>query len=455
MTEDMSLLEKDKEYVWHPFTQMKEWVEKEEQLIIERGEGIKLYDTEGDEYYDGVSSIWLNVHGHQKEELDQAIKDQLDKIAHSTMLGLANEPATNLAEKLVEISPQGLNKVFYSDSGSTAVEIGLKMAFQYWQQLDEDVGPKDKFITLTNAYHGDTIGSVSVGGIDLFHEIYKPMLFNSLKTPSPHCYRCAFDEERKECDFTCIKELEKMIQECHQEVAALIIEPLMQGAGGMIAAPEGYLAKVRELCDKYNILMIADEVAVGFGRTGKMFACEHEDVSPDIMAVAKGISGGYLPISATLTTDEIYDAFYDDYETQKTFFHGHSYTGNPLAAAVSVANLELFEEENILERMPSKIEMVTDKLEEFEGLEHVGDIRQQGLMVGIELVKDKGTKEPYPWQEKIGVQVCIEARDKGMILRPLGNVIVFMPPLCSTKSQLEDMMEIIYKSIEEVTNDSS
>ncbi|GAB6138686.1 adenosylmethionine--8-amino-7-oxononanoate transaminase [Halanaerobaculum tunisiense] len=451
MTEAMSLIEKDKEYVWHPFTQMKEWVEKDEQLIIERGEGIKLYDTEGNEYYDGVSSIWLNVHGHQKEELDQAIKGQLGKIAHSTMLGLANEPATNLAEKLVEISPQGLNKVFYSDSGSTAVEIGLKMAFQYWQQLEEDFGPKDKFIKLTNAYHGDTIGSVSVGGIDLFHEIYKPMLFNSLKTPSPYCYRCPFDEEREECNFTCIKELEKMMQERHQEVAALIIEPLMQGAGGMIAAPEGYLAKVRELCDKYNILLIADEVAVGFGRTGKMFACEQEDVNPDIMAVAKGISGGYLPISATLTTDKIYNAFYDDYETQKTFFHGHSYTGNPLAAAVSVANLELFEEEDILDQMPSKIESVIDKLVEFENLEHVGDIRQQGLMVGIELVENKETKEPYPWQEKIGVQVCMKAREKGMIIRPLGNVVVFMPPLCSTREQLVDMLDIIYECIEEVT----
>ncbi|GAB6099347.1 adenosylmethionine--8-amino-7-oxononanoate transaminase [Halanaerocella petrolearia] len=451
MAEEMSLIEKDKEYVWHPFTQMKEWVEKDEQLIIERGEGIKLYDTEGNEYYDGVSSIWLNVHGHQKEELDQAIKDQLGKIAHSTMLGLANEPATNLAEKLVEISLQGLNKVFYSDSGSTAVEIGLKMAFQYWQQLEKDFGPKDKFITLTNAYHGDTIGSVSVGGIDLFHEIYKPMLFNSLKTPSPYCYRCPFDEEKEECNFTCIKELEKMMQEHHQEVAALIIEPLMQGAGGMIAAPEGYLAKVRELCDEYNVLMIADEVAVGFGRTGKMFACEHEDVRPDIMSVAKGISGGYLPISATLTTDEIYDAFYDDYETQKTFFHGHSYTGNPLAAAVSVTNLELFEEEDILGQMPPKIESVTDKLDEFEELEHVGDIRQQGLMVGIELVEDKETKEPYPWQEKIGVQVCMKARDKGMIIRPLGNVVVFMPPLCSTQDELIEMLDIIYGCIAEIT----
>ena len=452
MTEEMSLLEKDKEYVWHPFTQMKEWVEKDEQLIIERGEGIKLYDTEGNQYYDGVSSIWLNVHGHQKQELDQAIKDQLDKIAHSTMLGLANEPATNLAEKLVEISPQGLKKVFYSDSGSTAVEIALKMAFQYWNQIEDEVGPKDKFITLSNAYHGDTIGSVSVGGIDLFHKIYKPMLFNSLETTSPYCYRCPFDEEEDECNFSCIKELEQIMQDHHQEVAALIIEPLMQGAGGMIAAPDGYLKKVRELCNKYNILLIADEVAVGFGRTGKMFACKHEDVQPDIMAVAKGISGGYLPISATLTTDQIYDAFYDDYETQKTFFHGHSYTGNPLAAAVSVANLELFEEEAIIESLPDKIENVKGKLAEIDKLEHVGDIRQQGLMVGIELVKNKKSKEAYSYQQQIGSQVAQKAREKGMIIRPLGDVVVFMPPLCSNSDQLLEMLSIIETSIIEITN---
>ena len=451
MGEDMSLLEKDKEYVWHPFTQMKEWVEEEEQVIIERGEGIKLYDIEGNEYYDGVSSIWLNVHGHQKEELDQAIKDQLDKIAHSTMLGLANEPATNLAEKLVEISPESLSKVFYSDSGSTAVEIGLKMAFQYWQQIEEDAGAKEKFITLTNAYHGDTIGSVSVGGIDLFHKIYKPMLFNSFETPAPYCYRCPFDEEKEDCDFSCINELEKIMQENHQEVAALIIEPLMQGAGGMISAPDGYLKKVRELCNKYDILMIADEVAVGFGRTGKMFACEHEGVKPDIMAVAKGISGGYLPISATLTTDEIYEAFYDDYETQKTFFHGHSYTGNPLAAAVSIANIDLFEEEETLAKMQPKISAVEERLASLADLAHVGSIRQQGLMVGIELVKDKETKEPYDYKKKMGSQVAEEARDKGMIIRPLGDVVVFMPPLCSSKEELLKMLDIIETSITEVT----
>jgi adenosylmethionine-8-amino-7-oxononanoate aminotransferase len=450
MREELSLLEKNKKYVWQPFTQMKEWVEKE-QLIIERGEGIKLYDTEGNSYYDGVSSIWLNVHGHQKKELNDAIKEQLEKISHTTMLGLANVPATELAEKLVEITPAGLNKVFYSDSGSTAVEIGLKMAFQYWQQIDGVYGSKDKFITLRNAYHGDTVGSVSVGGVDLFHKIYRPLLFDSLKAPSPYCYRCSFGEEEGECNFSCIKELENMMRSRHEEIAAFVIEPLVQGAGGMITAPKGYLSKARELCDKYNILMLADEVAVGFGRTGKMFACEHEEVSPDIMTVAKGISGGYLPISATLTTDEIYYAFYDDYATQKTFFHGHSFTGNPLAAAVSLANIDLFEKEEIIEKMQNKIKLAQDKLEAFKELKHVGDIRQRGLMIGIELVKDKESKEEYPWEERKGVKVCMAAREKGMIIRPLGNVVVFMPPLCSTEEELSEMLEIIYESIVDVT----
>jgi adenosylmethionine-8-amino-7-oxononanoate aminotransferase len=450
MIEELSLLEKNKKYVWQPFTQMKEWVENE-QLIIERGEGVKLYDTEGNSYYDGVSSIWLNVHGHQKKELNDAIKEQLEKISHTTMLGLANVPATELAEKLVQITPEGLNKVFYSDSGSTAVEIGLKMAFQYWQQIDEDCGSKDKFITLKNAYHGDTVGSVSVGGVDLFHKIYRPLLFDSLKAPSPYCYRCSFGEEEGKCNFSCIKELERMMKDHHREIAALVIEPLVQGAGGMITAPKGYLSKARELCDKYNILMLTDEVAVGFGRTGKMFACEHEGVSPDIMTVAKGISGGYLPISATLTTDEIYNAFYDDYASQKTFFHGHSFTGNPLAAAVSLANIDLFEKEEIIKKLQDKIKLAQNKLESFKELKHVGDIRQQGLMVGIELVKDKKSKEEYPWEQRKGVKVCMVAREKGMIIRPLGNVVVFMPPLCSTKEELTEMLEIIYESIVEVT----
>ncbi|WP_027339056.1 adenosylmethionine--8-amino-7-oxononanoate transaminase [Halonatronum saccharophilum] len=451
MQKDLTLLEKDKRYLWHPFTQMKEWVEDCEQIIIERGEGIKLWDTQGREYYDGVSSIWLNVHGHRKKELDDALKEQIDKVAHSTMLGLSNVPAIELAEKLVEITPEGLNKVFYSDSGSTAVEIGLKMAFQYWQQLDEGVGPKDKFITLENAYHGDTVGSVSVGGIDLFHKVYNPLLFKTYQAPSPYCYRCSFGEEEGDCSFSCIKKLEEIMDENSHRIAALVIEPLVQGAGGMITAPEGYLAKARDLCDKYNILMIADEVAVGFGRTGNLFACEGEGVVPDIMAIAKGITGGYLPLSATLTTDKVYKAFYDDYKTQKTFFHGHSYTGNPLACAVAIENIDLFERQDIIGGVKKKTELIESKLERFKEITHIGDVRQKGLMVGIEIVKDKKTKKEYPWEEKMGVKVCMRARELGMIIRPLGNVVVFMPPLVSKEEELVEMMEILYQAIIDVT----
>lgn len=446
------LLEKDREYVWHPFTQMKCWVEgEEEQLIIERGDGIYLYDTEGNKYYDGVSSIWLNVHGHVKRELNQAIKEQLEKVAHTTMLGLANVPSTLLAEKLVEISPQGLNKVFYSDNGSTAVEAGLKMAYQYWRQLPGDYGLRDKYISLKRAYHGDTIGSVSVGGIDLFHSTYEPLLFQSLKAPSPYCYRCFCGSSRDKCEFDCVQEVEKIMQENEGEIAAFVLEPLVQGAGGMITAPEGYLLRISKLCEKYNVLLIVDEVATGFGRTGKMFACEHEGVEPDIMAVAKGITGGYLPLAATLTTDEVYNAFYGDFATQRKFFHGHSYTGNPLAAAVALANLELFEDEDVLGKAKSKIRKIEKELKKFASLPNVGDIRQCGFMLGIELVMDKKSRKLYPAGERMGMKVSGKARQEGLIIRPLGNVVVFMPPLSSTKKEIEEMLTILYESIRKVT----
>ncbi|MFW5981187.1 MAG: adenosylmethionine--8-amino-7-oxononanoate transaminase [bacterium] len=441
-------MEKDKNFLWHPFTQMKDWVEGDEQLIIERGEGIKLYDIDGNSYYDGVSSIWLNVHGHRKKELNQAIIDQLKKVAHSTMLGLSNIPAIELAARLAELTPSGLNKVFFSDNGSTAVEVALKIAVQYWQQKSKKTSRKIKFITLENAYHGDTIGSVSVGAIDLFHKIYSPLLFETFIAPSPYCYRCPVGKEKSNCKMDCINKLEDIMKKNHQQIAAMIIEPLVQGAGGMITSPFSYLARVRELCQKYEILLIADEVAVGFGRTGTMFACEQENVVPDIMTVAKGISGGYLPIAATICQDEIYQAFYDEYEKKKTFFHGHSYTGNPLAAAVSLANIELFIEEKILKNMKEKIIFLKKELKRFDELKYVGDIRQKGLMVGIELVRDKNTKEVYKWSDKIGVKVCMCARKLGLIIRPLGNVIVFIPPLVSCKEEIKVMLNKIYEAID-------
>ncbi|MEK7850444.1 MAG: adenosylmethionine--8-amino-7-oxononanoate transaminase, partial [Deltaproteobacteria bacterium] len=375
--------------------------------------------------------------------------------------GLSNVPAIELAKRLVEIAPQSgvkssqLCKVFYSDSGSTSVEIALKIAFQYWQ--NKGYKSKTRFLTFKNAYHGDTIGSVSLGGMDLFHEIYRPLLFQTIQVNSPYCYRChlgfvrAYGDTPLPCKLACLKEVENTLKKQHKEVAALVIEPLVQGAAGMLVQPEGFLTKLRKLCDKYKVLMIADEVATGFGRTGKMFACEHEGIAPDILCVAKGITGGYLPLAATLTTEDIYNTFLAEYKEFKTFFHGHTYTGNPLASAAAIANLELFEKEETLKLLQPKISLIEKGLKKFPTLSHVGDIRQKGFMVGIEMVKDKKTKSPYPIEERMGHKVILEARRRGAILRPLGNVIVLMPPLSIKEVDLKRLLKITFESIRVVT----
>ncbi len=436
----------DRKYIWPPFTQMYEHV-KDDPVIIESGFGCTLKDIYENEYIDGVSSLWTNIHGHRKEKLDRAIKNQLDKIAHSTMLGLSNVPAIQLAKKLVEISPEGLSRVFYSDSGSTSVEIAIKIAFQYQQQASGGDPAKKKIISIINAYHGDTIGSVSVGGMELFHEIYKPLLFNTLKSESPYCYRCPLNKTFPACGLDCLNGLEYLIKAHHHETAALVMEPLVQGAAGILVHPEGYLKGVRDLCTKYNIIMIADEVAVGFGKTGKMFACEHEAVSPDIMCLAKGISGGYLPLAATLTTEKVYEGFLAKHEEYKTFFHGHTYTGNPLACAAAIASLEIFKEEKVLENLQAKIGHFTQRLESFKDLKHVGDVRQCGVMVGIELVSDKKKKEPFFVKTRMGHQVILAARKRGLIIRPLGDVVILMPPLAISIDELDRLCDITYESI--------
>lgn len=425
---------------------MKDW-QARPQTMIAAGRGIKLIDVEGNEYYDGVSSLWLNIHGHRKAKIDRAIIDQLGKIAHSTLLGLGNLPAAELAAELAALTPPGLTRVFYSDSGSTAVEIAVKIAYQYWQL--KGVCAKRKFLTLANAYHGDTIGSVSVGGIDLFHRIFAPLLFETVQAPSPSCRHCRLTGSREACGRECIRELERILAESHGEIAAMVIEPLVQGAAGMLTQPAGYLKAVRELTSRYGVLLIADEVATGFGRTGRLFACEHEAVSPDLMTVAKGITGGYLPLAATLATDEIYKAFLGEQAECKTFFHGHSYTGNPLACAAALANIAVFREEKVLEGLAPKIAAAADSLKRFWDLPWVGDIRQCGLMIGIELVRDRAQNIPYPPEAQLGVKVCRKARDYGLIIRPLGDVVVFMPPLAATVAEIEDMLGIIYRAIEE------
>ncbi len=442
----------DHRYLWHPFTQMQEW-EQEDPLIIERGRGSYLIDTEGKRYLDGTSSIWVNVHGHRHPVLDRAIKKQLDNIAHCTFLGLSNPPAIELARDLIRIAPKGLTRVFYSDNGSTAVEIALKMAVQYWQQRHPKAGPKNTFLHLKMAYHGDTIGAVSVGNIALFHSRFKPLLFPTLAAEPPYCYRCPLKLAYPSCKIACIDPIEQILKRRHRELAGFIIEPLMQAAAGMIPQPAGYLKRVRELCTKYNVLLITDEVATGFGRTGKMFACEHERITPDLMAISKGLTGGYMPLAATLTTDEIYQGFLGTYDEFKTFFHGHSFTGNPLGCAVALANLQVFRQEKTLSRLSAKIKMLTQWLKPIADIPHVGDIRQRGFMVGIELVQDKTTKTPYPLSAKTGHHVAAIARSKGLILRPIGNVLVLIPPLSTTTEELKKMLEIIKKSIETLHSD--
>jgi adenosylmethionine-8-amino-7-oxononanoate aminotransferase len=444
------LVNDDRNYVWHPFTQMRDWCD-EEPLIIASGKGAVLSNIQGREYIDGVASIWTNVHGHCRDEIDRAIRDQLSKVAHTTLLGLANVPSIDLAARLVDITPPGLSKVFYSDNGSTAVEVALKMAFQYWRQKPDPKPEKTRFISFTNGYHGDTIGAVSVGGIDLFHGIFGPLLFDTHQAYYPYCYRCRYDKTYRACGLHCLCSLEELLTEKHDQVAAIVIEPMVQGAGGMIVAPPEFLKRVRELSTQYDVLLIADEVATGFGRTGKMFACEHAGVGPDLMALGKGITGGYLPLAATLVTDEVYSAFLGNHSEQKTFFHGHTYTGNPLACAAAIASIGLFDKDDVLVEVAKKADLLAQKLRTVAQLDHVGDIRQLGLMVGIELVRDKQTREPYAWEERVGIRTITEARSRGVILRPLGNVIVLMPPLCITEEQLTTLVNVTVASIQAAT----
>ena len=440
----------DHAYLWHPFTQMQEW-EQETPLIIEQGKGSYLIDTEGRKYLDGTASIWVNLHGHRHPRLDRALTAQLQKIAHSTFLGLTNPPAIRLARELIRLAPKGLRRVFYSDNGSTAVEVALKMAVQYWQQVQPSVGPKQSFVHLKMAYHGDTIGAVSVGNIDLFHARFKPLLFPTHQVEPPYCYRCPLGRTYPSCDMACIDPLERLLKTRHRELAGVIVEPLVQAAAGMMVAPPGYLARVRELCTTYNVLLIVDEVASGFGRTGKMFACQHEGVTPDLMAISKGLTGGYMPLAATLTTEAIYRAFLGRYDEWKTFFHGHSYTGNPLGCALALANLEIFRREQTLEQVRKKSRLLARLLQPLAELPHVGDIRQCGFMVGIELVQDRHTKTPYPLDRRIGHRVAQDCRLRGLLLRPLGNVIALVPPLSISPRELTTMIAILHSAIRETT----
>ena len=439
----------DKRHVWHPFTQMQDW-EQDEPIIIERGEGCWLIDSTGRRYLDGVASMWTNVHGHCRRELNDALKKQVDRLEHSTLLGLASEQSIILAAELAKITPPGLDRFFYSDNGSTAMEVAVKMAYQF--QVHSGRPERSRFITFKHAYHGDTLGAVSIGGIDIYHTTFKPLLFETVQAPAPYCYRCEFGcQDPCTCGMRCLEALESIMQEHAGGCAGLVIEPLIQGAGGMLVQPPGFLATVRELCNTYDILLIADEVATGFGRTGTMFACQREAVVPDIMALSKGITAGYLPLAVTVTNNKVYSAFLGDYENMKTFFHGHTFSGNPLACAVALKSLELFERDKMLEMLQPKIAWLAQRLALFLGMPHVGDVRQCGMAAGIELVENKITKKAYPWEQKVGIRVCIEARKKGIFSRPLGNTIVIFPPLVISDSELEQLLDGLQQAIVTVT----
>jgi adenosylmethionine-8-amino-7-oxononanoate aminotransferase len=411
-----SLADRDRHYIWHPFTQMKEWM-AEEPVIIESGEGAIVRDIDGNEYIDANSSIWTNLHGHRHPKITQAIRNQLDRIAHSSFLGQSNVPAIELAGKLIEVAPRGLTRVFYSDDGSTAMEVAIKMALQYWQHKKQP--KRTKFVAFADAYHGDTLGAVSVGGIDLFHAAYRPLTFEVARV-------------RRVADMP-----------DGDDVAAVVIEPLIQGAGGMKLWPRGMLRELRAWCDRTGALLIVDEVMTGFGRTGKMFACEHEGVTPDLMAVAKGLTGGYLPLAATLTTEEVFSAFLGECSEFKTFFHGHSYTGNQLGCAAALANLQVFEEERVLENLKSKSSNLRTGLDRCRELPHVVDARQIGFIGAVEL-------GPYTLTDRVGHKVCVEMRKRGVLTRPLGNVVPIMPPYCITEEQLERVFSVLAESIREV-----
>lgn len=448
MTDNKEIL---RDPVWYPFTQMQEFAEHSP-LKITAAQGCWLEDEQGKRYLDGVSSLWANVHGHRHPMIDRAVAEQLGRVAHTTMLGLSHPGGIELARQLVKLAPEGLARVFYSDSGATSVEIALKIAYQFWQLRGEK--QRSRFLKLSEAYHGDTIGAVSLGGMDLFHERFDRLLFDTIKVPTPHVYRHPFSAAgENEIADRYFAHTEELIEKYAEQACGFIVEPLIQGAAGMIVHPPGYLKHIRDLTRRYNILLIADEVAVGFGRTGKMFASEWEDVSPDLLCLGKGITGGYMPLAATMATEEIFAAFLGDFGELKTFFHGHTYTGNPLACAAALASLEVFTEEKTLsaEVFGPKAQRYGAGMEKLGHLEHVGSVRFKGLMGGVELVKDKETKEPYPFAERVGNQVILEARKEGVMLRPLGDVIVLMPPLAVTLDELDLLFAATEKAIKSVT----
>lgn len=437
-------ISRDLKINWHPYTQAKD-CRAFPPIMIDHARGLKLYDTKGSFYYDTISSWWCNVHGHSHPKIVEAVTKQIKKLDHVLFAGFTHKNAILLAERLVSIAPKNLKRVFFSDNGSTAVETALKMSFQYWHNTGSR--KKTKFVSLDAGYHGDTIGAMSVGGVGLFNEVFSPLFFKSFKAPSPYCYRCPMGKNRESCAIECIKPLEAILKKHSREIAGIILEPLVMAAGGMIIYSKEYLAKVAALAEEYNIHLILDEVATGFGRTGRMFACEHANVKPDFICLSKGVTSGTLPLGVTLTTEKIFEAFYADHNKKKTFYHGHTFTANPIACAAALASLDIFREEGTLERAEDTACSLSAGLERFRKLPMVGDVRHIGMIGALELVKDKNKKKPFGFNERIGLSIYKEGLKRNLILRPLGNIVYLFLPLCVSKEDLGYVLVNAYKSI--------
>jgi adenosylmethionine-8-amino-7-oxononanoate aminotransferase len=420
-------------------------------IVIEKGQGVFLEDVEGKRYLDAVSSWWVNLFGHANQKINDALYQQANTLEHVIFANFSHKPAIDLAESMIRIAPHGLSKVFFGDNGSSAVEIALKLAFQYYQQVGKP--KKTRFVALTDAYHGETIGALSVGGVDLYSKIYNPLLLDVERVQGPDCFRCEFNKRRETCHAECFKYMEETIQEKHEEIAGIIVEPLVQAAAGMKIYSKEYLVKLRDLCDRYDIQFIADEIAVGFGRTGEMFACNHARVTPDLMCVSKGLTAGYLPLSLVLMKDQMYDAFYDDYSSMKAFLHSHSYSGNPLGCAVANRTIQIFEEENVIENNRATAAYMNQQISEMlSEIPHIGEFRQIGMIGAIELVEDKETLKPFDWEKRVGYEIYKIALEKGVLLRPLGNIVYFMPPYVISREEIDLMVKVAKESILEYFN---
>ena len=444
----MDWQKEDLKYIWHPCSQMKDY-ETLPPIVIEKGEGINLYDINGKCYKDVISSWWCNLLGHCNPRINQAVKNQIDNLEHVIFANFSHKPVINLCRELSKILPKGLCKFNFADNGSSAIEMSLKISFQYHQQTGNT--QKKRFMALSDAYHGETLAALAVGGVDLYSQLYKPIMMDVVRIQAPDCFRCPYGKCRENCSCECFEKAEEQFEKFGEETSAIIVEPLLQGSAGMRVYPPLYLKKLRNLCDKYKVHLIADEIATGYGRTGKMFACDYAEISPDIMCLSKGLTGGYMPMAIAVTTQEIYDAFYDDYLKGKAFMHSHTYAGNPLACSAGLEVLKILDEEKIIDKANEKAKYFNQIIKEkFLSLKNVGEVRSIGLINAIELVKDKNSKEPLDYTLRTGYQIYKKALEKGVILRPLGDVIYFNPPLIIEKSDMDYVTDIALECTKEI-----